>query len=366
MYESYYGLKGKPFDIRPDPNFLYLSPKHEAALTYLEYGLMDNIGTVLLTGEVGTGKTTLLRYAVNHYCKQLLTAVIYNTNLTPDQLIEAILDAYGLDYIHGDKAKNLAKLNSFLQNQARKKRRVLLIIDEAQNLSFETLEEVRMLGNIQNDDIMLLQIMLVGQPELRFRLKRPEFLQFAQRISVNYHIPALDKAETMAYIAHRIQQAGGNPKLFTQKALEKIYEHTKGIPRNINVLCDYALVYGFGNELETVDVDIIEQVLREKNDVGLVFIEATVMNTAGATPDKTAHRGNGDNSNSRLDRIEGDLNRIDQSFRTEISNLRAQIDKIRQDVTNSLTKLYMFERKRNEELTRKYTDLKNKTGSEAN
>jgi general secretion pathway protein A len=267
MYEKFYGLSEKPFHIVPNPHFLYLSAKHQHALTYLEYGIREGMGFILLTGEIGTGKTTLIRHMLNQIEAEIEVAVIFNTNVSANQLLSLILQEFELEADGADKARNLDRIYQFLIQKYAKRSRVLLIIDEAQNLSDEVLEEVRMLSNLQADDTLLLQIMLVGQPELKAKLKRPGLAQLTQRIAVNYHLMPLNREETGVYIASRLEKVGGDPGLFSPAAIDEIYRASNGTPRSINLLCDSALVYGFADELQKIDKDILLQVLEDKGDL---------------------------------------------------------------------------------------------------
>ena len=264
MYEKFYGLKEKPFQITPNPSYLYKSAIHENALTYFEYGLMENVGFILLTGEVGTGKTTLIRYILDQFESEKEMAVIFSTNVTVDELLYLIMQSFELESEEGNKAKSLEIFQQFLINQYAQNKQPLLIIDEAQNLSDEALEEIRMLSNLQGDDQNLLQIMLVGQPELKARLKQPIHTSFSQRIAVNFFLSGLTAKETKSYITYRLERAGGRPDIFNQKAIDMIYQASRGIPRSINMLCDSALVYGFGYELETINTSVVKQVIKDK------------------------------------------------------------------------------------------------------
>lgn len=264
MYESHFGLTAKPFSIVPNPRILFLSKNHANALTYLEYGLSEKMGFILLTGEIGAGKTTLIRHMLNKMDSQIDIAVIFNTNFSTDQLFRRILSEFEIPCETSEKEKHLELLYQYLIDRYAQGRHALLIIDEAQNLSDGTLEDIRMLSNLQTDDRTLLQIMLVGQPELKDRLNMPDLRQLAQRIAVNYHITPLDEDQTRQYIAYRIQLAGGSPALFAPEAIKGIYKHSGGIPRTINLICDTALVYGFADELKRIDVAVIEKVIADK------------------------------------------------------------------------------------------------------
>ena len=263
MYESFYGFKVKPFQIIPDPDFLYLSPNHSHALQYLEYGIEHNIGIILLSGEVGSGKTTLIRYLRQQIGQDIHIVILSNTNLTADQLLECILIELDIEPDGTKKAQNLLLFKTYLNSLKAELRRLILIIDESQNLPKDTLEEIRMLSNFQADDGLPLQIFLVGQPELRTILKSPGMSQIRQRIAVNYHLNALSLEETLHYIQYRLKVAGATQNPFTVDAVKLIFQASSGIPRAINILCDSALLYGFAEESQTIDENIIKNVLSE-------------------------------------------------------------------------------------------------------
>jgi len=265
MYESFYGFKENPFQIIPDPNFLYLSPTHENALKYLEYGIERNIGIFLLTGEVGSGKTTLIKYVAQQIGQNIEVAIISNTNLPADQLLSYILFELGIEHSDESKAQNLTIFKNYLKYIEAENHRSILIVDEAQNLPKDALEELRMLSNFQADDQMPLQIFLVGQPELRTILNSPGMNQIRQRIAVNYHLKGLNFEETQKYIEYRISKAGGKTNPFTYEAIALIHKSTVGIPRSINLICDSALLYGFADELNTIDMDVIQNLLKDLN-----------------------------------------------------------------------------------------------------
>lgn len=260
MYEKFYNLTTKPFQMVPNPSFLYLSGLHRNALTYLEYGIMERVGFVLLTGEVGTGKTTLLRHLLDKLPVETLPALIFNTNVNGEQLIRLILHEFGVAPVES-KADNIDLLQQYLVGRFAAGKNPVLIIDEAQNLTDEALEEVRMLFNLQSDEEMLLQVILAGQPELQKRLRSPHLAQLRQRVAASYHLTALSEEESAAYIASRLTKAGGAPSLFSEEAVAAVFRASGGIPRTINLFCDAALVYGFADEAARINAAIIEQVV---------------------------------------------------------------------------------------------------------
>ena len=324
MYESHFGLTAKPFSMVPNPEILFLSKNHENALTYLEYGLSEKVGFILLTGEIGAGKTTLIRHMLNKMESQIDVAVIFNTNFTSDQMFRRILSEFEIPCDNTDKEKHLQLLYEFLIDRYAQGRHVLLIVDEAQNLSDAALEDIRMLSNLQTDDRILLQIMLVGQPELKSRLNMPAFRQLAQRIAVNYHITPLDEVQTRHYIGYRIQKAGGVPDLFMPEAIEKIYTHSGGIPRSINLMCDTALVYGFADNLERIDTAVIEKVIKDK-----VCMSVGEGNSVGRNL-------KGGDSGSLGKRI---MDRI-HSLEDSLAELKQQHDNFKNEVQNDLLLKY--------------------------
>ena len=286
MYESFYGFKDKPFQIIPDPNYLYLSPNHEHALKYLEYGIERNIGIFLLTGEVGSGKTTLIKYLAQQIGQNIEVAIISNTNLPADQLLSYILFELGIEHSETSKAQNLTIFKNYLKYIEAENRRSILIVDEAQNLPKDALEELRMLSNFQADDQMPLQIFLVGQPELMNILNSPGMNQIRQRIAVNYHLKGLNLEETQKYIEYRLRKAGGKINPFTYEAITLIHNSTAGIPRSINLICDSALLYGFADELNTIDKDVIQNLLKDLNFTSPAVREPVELKPADNQPPK--------------------------------------------------------------------------------
>lgn len=264
MYEAFYGFKEKPFSLTPDPAFLYMSQQHETALTMLEYGLTLEGGITVITGDVGSGKTTLIRRAMQVMDPRFTVGVITNTHRNIGELLKWILFAFELEYSAKDKAELYHTFIEFALGQYQAGRRTLLIIDEAQNMDIEALEELRMLTNVNTDKDQILQLLLVGQPELADKLTRPEMRQFTQRITSDFQLHGLDFRDTCGYIRHRLRVAGGEGAIFDDMACGAVHFQTKGIPRLINALCDAALVYGFAEDRKSIDMDTIFNVVHDK------------------------------------------------------------------------------------------------------
>jgi general secretion pathway protein A len=264
MYTSFFGFTRKPFQLSPDPEFLFMSRGHKRALTFLNYGIADNAGFILLTGEIGAGKTTLLRSMIRKIPEGIMLARINNTKVTSEQLIAMINEEFGIDTKGDDKTRMLSKLSDFLINQYARGGRSMIIIDEAQNLSPDLLEEIRLLSNLETDKAKLLQIILIGQPELNVTLGKPELEQLRQRIAINTHINPLSREETVAYIRHRLKIAGGGQSvIFQPGAIEAIYDYSKGVPRLINVICDFTLLAAFVDNRKTVDSELAKEIMAE-------------------------------------------------------------------------------------------------------
>jgi len=246
MYEDFYGLKALPFNITPDPRYLYFSNGHREAFEHIVFGITQKKGFVQITGEVGAGKSTICRAVLEELDDDTATALILNPVMTGIQLLRSVLREFDLDDRGNDRVKLTDRLNTFLLEQAEADREVVLLIDEAQDMSPDLLEQVRLLSNLETDDRKLLQIVLVGQPELRTMLASDELRQLSQRITVRYHLEPIRRDEIKAYVLHRLQVAGSNGRpSFTPAAYRAIHRHSRGVPRLINAVCDKALLVGY-------------------------------------------------------------------------------------------------------------------------
>ncbi len=268
MYESFYGLKEKPFSLLPDPAFLYLSKQHEMAVALLRYSLENQTGFSVISGRAGTGKTTLLRRLLRQIGDDASVGLISNTHPSFDELMRWMLHAFDLEGAGLSRAGRHRVFSDYLLAQHAKNRRTMLIIDEAQNMSVDALEELRTLSNINSGGDLLLQVILVGQPPLRDILRRPELKQLAQRIAVDYHLDSLSRDDTRGYIRHRIVIVGGEHELFTEDACDAVYEYCGGNPRLINLLCDLSLVYAYASRGAVVTGELVEQVVMEREQYG--------------------------------------------------------------------------------------------------
>ena len=265
MYEAFFGLKEKPFQMTPDTRYFYPSAKHVDALNHMVYAIEERRGFVVITGEIGSGKTTLSRVLFQKLDPRTKTAIIRNTHLTAKDLVTLTLEELEIPYRPGStKTHLIGLLNEYLVDQLRENNNVVLLIDEAQNLKPNVLEEVRMLSNLETETEKLIQIILMGQPELKAKLWLKELTQLRQRVTLHYHLAALDACDTAAYVSHRLHIAGANgAPIFASDALPKIYRHTHGVPRLINGLCDRALLTGYVSESTTISGDMIDEAALE-------------------------------------------------------------------------------------------------------
>jgi general secretion pathway protein A len=265
MYEKFYGFKEKPFNITPDPKFVYLSENHKEALAHLKYAIREEKGFSVITGEVGTGKTTLVHTLLNKIDGNVRTAYIFNPVMDPDDFLNYICEDLGIK-TDGVKSRgqNLTLLHNFLLTCYTQNERVFLIIDEAQSLDTNLLEEVRLLTNLETSKNKLLHVILLGQPELNKTLADERFRALKQRVSVRYHLNTLKYADTREYILFRMKRAGArNLSVFDEGAIKAIYKYSKGIPRVINILCDNALLTGFSREEDRIGKSIIQEVIKD-------------------------------------------------------------------------------------------------------
>lgn len=265
MYEQYYGFTEKPFQLSPDPRFFFASSHHQRALSYLQYGLDQGEGFIVVTGPIGTGKTTIARNLLSSIGDEnIVAAQLVTTKLTPDELLELVASEFKIPLNGNSKADVLRSIEMFLIQLHKQGKRALLLVDEAQNLPSETVEELRMLSNFQLDDKPLIQSFLLGQEELKDIIQAPNMEQFRQRIIASAHLKPLSLEEVKNYINHRLQQVGcENEDLFSDAAFEVIHKKTLGVPRKINIFVDRILLFGFLEELTTFDIDAINDVAEE-------------------------------------------------------------------------------------------------------
>ena len=268
MYAAFYGLTEKPFSIQPDPDFLYFSRRHTYAYAMMEFGIKNRAGFMVISGEIGCGKTTLIRHLLNNLASSLTVGLVYNTHREIANLLEWIMLAFGLPYEGMSKVALYDSFQRFLIAQYGLGKSVLLIVDEAQNLNPDALESLRMLSNINADKVQLLQVMLVGQPQLKDLLMHADLLQFSQRVEFDFHIKPFAAVDVQSYIQHRLAIAGRKTPLFTPEACARIAEDSHGIPRRINILCNTALVYGFAADSQRIDLELVEELLSDKAEFG--------------------------------------------------------------------------------------------------
>jgi putative secretion ATPase (PEP-CTERM system associated) len=294
VYESFFGFSGKPFQLNPDPDFFFGSRGHKRAMAYLEYGLHQGEGFIVITGEVGAGKTTLVRNLLRRIPAETISAAqIVSTQVDADDLLKLVAAGFGLSHTGVDKAALLTDIERHFRGLHEQGRRALLIVDEAQNLSPRAVEELRMLSNFQVGTRSLVQSFLVGQPEFREIMQRPEIRQLKQRIIASYHLGPLDRQETQAYVEHRLRHVGWkDDPVFETEAFDSVFSHSAGVPRRINTLCDRTLLAAFLGELHCISAEEVEEAATElTEELGLQEVSRTgsrgthQKSTAEARPD---------------------------------------------------------------------------------
>ncbi len=281
MYEKFYGLQEKPFSILPDPSFLYMSRVHNRALVLLRYSLVSGQGFTVLSGEIGSGKTTLINKLVEDLDDEVKVGVLAFTQTGSTDILEWVAMTFGLDYHGKTEAELYETFLRYLIQEYAAGRKVVLIVDEAQNMGVAGLEKLRMLSNVNARKEYLLHMILVGQPELRSLIKAPQLKQLLQRVAVAYHLDAMSDQEARQYVRHRIERAGGDPAIFSEQAVRLLLAAADGVPRVINALFDLALVYGYSAERKPVDVRIARSVLEDRVKMGL---HASATGRASARP----------------------------------------------------------------------------------
>jgi putative secretion ATPase (PEP-CTERM system associated) len=322
MYTDFFELTDKPFELLPNPRFLYLSKGHKKALSYLRYSIQDRVGFTLLTGEVGSGKTTLLRNTIKEVDAGTPLAMIFNTCVDAVQLLAMVNEEFGLDIAGKGKVALLSELNDFLVTQSGAGQLPILIIDEAQNLSPEALEEVRLLSNLEADCFRLLQIILVGQPELKDVISQPCLRQLRQRISIACHLGPLGRDETEDYIYHRLDTAGKRDAVvFADGTFDRIHDFSGGVPRLINVICDFLLLAAFVDETRNIGIELVLEAVKE------LSVESTP-ETGIAAPQTQIQAVTRAHS-----RLEGRLDRMEEQY-ARLHSLRPERLALQERVTS--------------------------------
>ncbi len=306
MYESHFGFSEKPFSLLPDPFFFYQGKRHADALAMLEYGILGEAGFVLLTGSIGCGKTTLIRYLLDKIEDQTVVGVLSNLDANADDILQWVLMAFGLDYRGKGRVECYEVFLQFLIEQYAGKRRVLLIVDEAQHMNVAALERVRMLANVNVDKHQILQIVLVGHPSLREKLTRPELVQFAQRIVVDCNVEPLNACESREYVRFRLAKVGGNTGIFPLRSIDCIHDAAEGVPRLLNLLCDAALVYAYAEDRKRLSLKLVQEVIDDRREGGLFNTGGEVHARINSVlPVLNVPYINGNNGNGGYSRLRG-------------------------------------------------------------
>jgi putative secretion ATPase (PEP-CTERM system associated) len=325
MYTSFYQLSAKPFQLKPDPDFFFGSAGHKRAMAYLEYGMAQEEGFIIITGEIGAGKTTLVRNLFKKMeSEKIVAAQIANTSLNSDDTLRIVSAAFGLPFENLTKASLLVGIEKFLLQCDQNDKRALLVVDEAQNLSSHTVEELRMLSNYQTDKKPLLQTFLLGQPEFRKTLLGEDMKQLRQRVSATYHLGPMNPSETRSYIEHRLTTAGWNDNpSFSQDAFDVIYDYTGGIPRKINTLCERLLLMGCLEELHNFSATDVNNVIRDiqhEYDMPIVEETTTLETNMLKASDTTSDTGN--ETDTKLKKMDNRLISMENSISSVLDLLK--------------------------------------------
>lgn len=359
MYADFFGMTQKPFHPVPNPEFFFPAPKYREVLAHIQYGLLEGGGIILLTGDPGCGKTTLIRYLVNQISEEYITAVQYHTGVGSGSLLWFMLNEFGLQADEKDRNRAIEIVYSYLTQQHKAGKRVLLIVDEAQNMSHLALEEIRLLTNLQTSDAVLLQVMLSGQADLQSRLEMPEFAQISQRVFVNTQLTSMDAQETAGYINSRTRHAGAKENLFTPDALARIQAASGGVPRVVNLICDSALIFAFSDEIKPVGVETIEQVLQDRDGVGLQ-VQASRKPKAAAEPPTGDGAVEGRPLDKRLRSMEEGLKAIQAELSRQAPAPLGAASGSLDELVGTLKALLMVERQKSDKLLRENTLLRQK------
>ena len=336
MYEAFYNLSTKPFQLSPDPRFFFDSSVHKRAMSYLRYGLSQGEGFIVITGGIGTGKTTLVRNLFAELDQQkVVAAQLVTTKLEPDELLKMVSASFGLPYEGLSKASLLKQFQTFLEKCESLGKRVLLVVDEAQNLPAETVEELRMLSNFQTNNRSLIQSFLLGQEEFRQTVNSPGMEQLRQRIIASCHLAPLDKKETRLYIEHRLKEVGWLSRpVITDIAFELIYKFTNGVPRRINVFCDRLLLYGYLEELFIFKPEVINKVAEElAAEVSVPSVPISTLSQVAAVVEPPVHRSvsvaPARPTSEQIEHIELVVELLERTLQEKIGQLKQSIERLK-------------------------------------
>ncbi len=339
MYEAFYNLSTKPFQLSPDPRFFFDSSVHKRAMSYLRYGLSQGEGFIVVTGGIGTGKTTLVRNLFAELDQQkIVAAQLVTTKLQPDELLKMVSSSFGLPYEGLSKASLLKQFETFLKKCDFQDKRVLLVVDEAQNLPAETVEELRMLSNFQTDKRSLIQSFLLGQEEFRQTINSPGMEQLRQRIIASCHLAPLDKKETRLYIEHRLKEVGWSSRpVITDIAFELIHNFTNGVPRRINVFCDRLLLYGYLEELFVFKPEVVNKVAEElaaevsmpSEPVSVVSAEPVATKKVSIASESASFSADRTDGDQRIEHLELVVESLERTLQEKIGQLKQSIERLK-------------------------------------